>query len=55
VKHGILGVFPTLLQKAALGVPGILDESVAIDVAEAVDPFKSSFNVLGFASFILFL
>src|ERR1700741_888770 len=45
VKDRVLRVFPSLLEQAGLGLSGVLDEAISVDVAEAVDPVERGLNI----------
>src|SRR5689334_9942234 len=45
MKNGVLRIFPPLLLKASFRMSGIFDETVAVRIAEPVDPFEGGFDI----------
>ena len=45
MEDGVVGVFPALMHEAADGVPGVLDEAVAVGIAPAIHPLEGALDV----------
>jgi hypothetical protein len=45
VEHRVVGVFPSLIGEAFLGLAEIFDEAVAVPIAVAIDPLQRRLGV----------
>ena len=45
MEDGVVGVLPALVQQAAVGLPLVLHEAVAVPVAIAVDPVQGGLDM----------